>query len=158
MIGRRRELAEIGQLLDRVAAGSGGLLVILGAPGSGRTTMADAAAGLGRQRGFEVVRASVTGAGSGLLVWAQVMRDLGDPDRPPMGCWPGPGGWTSTGPRGGWRRVSDGSSWSTTSTGPGRRRSSCCRSSVPAWPADRRPWWPRPAYRWVWPLSCGWPV
>ena len=81
MIGRRRELAEIGQLLDRAAAGTGGLRVILGAPGSGRTALADAAAGLGRQRGFNVVRVSVTGAGSGLLVWAQVLRGLGDPDR-----------------------------------------------------------------------------
>jgi hypothetical protein len=80
VVGRRRELAEIGHLLDRAAAGAGGLLVILGAPGSGRTVLADAAAGIGRQRGFDVVRASVTSAGSGLLVWAQVVRDLGDPD------------------------------------------------------------------------------
>jgi hypothetical protein len=33
MIGRRREFAEIGYLLDRAAAGSGGFLVILGAAG-----------------------------------------------------------------------------------------------------------------------------
>jgi hypothetical protein len=81
MVGRRRELAEIGHLLDRVVAGGGGLLVILGAPGSGRTTLADAAVGLGRQRGLDVARASVAGAGSGLLVWAQVLRDVGDPER-----------------------------------------------------------------------------
>ena len=55
MIGRRSELAEIGYLRDRVAAGTGGLLVILGAPGSARTALAGAAAGLGRQHGFEVV-------------------------------------------------------------------------------------------------------
>ena len=76
LIGRSRELAEIGHLLDRVG---GGLLVVVGAPGSGRTALADEAATLGRQRGFEVVRASVTGVNSGLLVWAQVLRDLGDP-------------------------------------------------------------------------------
>src|SRR6476660_7593219 len=80
MIGRRREFAEIGHLLERAASGSGGLLVILGAAGSGRTTLADAAAGLGRRRGFDVARASVIGAGSGLLVWAQVVGDLGAPD------------------------------------------------------------------------------
>ena len=51
MIGRRREFAEIGFLLDRAAAGSGGFLVILGAAGSGRITLAEAAAGLGRRRG-----------------------------------------------------------------------------------------------------------
>jgi AAA ATPase-like protein len=82
MIGRQRELTEIDRLLDRAAAGTGGLLVLLGAPGSGRTTVAQAAAGRGRRRGFEVVRASVTGLGSGLLVWAQVLRDLGDTGRP----------------------------------------------------------------------------
>jgi hypothetical protein len=76
LIGRSRELAEIGHLLDRVG---GGLLVVVGAPGSGRTALADEAATLGRERGFEVVRASVTGVNSGLLVWAQVLRDLGDP-------------------------------------------------------------------------------
>jgi hypothetical protein len=43
----------IGHVLDRAAAGSGGLLVILGAAVSGRTTLADAAAGLGRRRGFD---------------------------------------------------------------------------------------------------------
>src|SRR5690349_21210635 len=80
MVGRRRELAEVRHLLDRAAAGTGGLLVILGAPGSGRSTLADAAAGLGRRRGFDVIRASVPAAGSGLLVWAQVLRDVGDPD------------------------------------------------------------------------------
>jgi tetratricopeptide (TPR) repeat protein len=79
MVGRRRELAQIEHLLERAAAGSGGLLAVLGAPGSGRTTLADAAAEIGRDRGFEVVRVRVTG--SGLLAWAQVLHDLGDPDR-----------------------------------------------------------------------------
>src|SRR5690242_13230464 len=34
-------------------------------------------------------------------------------------CWPAPGRWTSTRPRSSWRRVPNGSSCSTTSTGPG---------------------------------------
>jgi len=55
MIGRRSQLVAIGYQLYRVAAGTGGLLVILGAPGSARTALAGAAAGLGRQHGFEVV-------------------------------------------------------------------------------------------------------
>ena len=40
MIGRRSQLVAIGYQLYRVAAGTGGLLVILGAPGSARTALA----------------------------------------------------------------------------------------------------------------------
>jgi hypothetical protein len=45
LIGRDRELAALRVLLDRAAAGAGGVLVMYGPPGAGRTALADAAAG-----------------------------------------------------------------------------------------------------------------
>jgi DNA replication protein DnaC len=56
--GRRRELQEVGRLLDRAAGGAGGLLAITGAPGSGKTALAEAAAAEAAHRGFEILRAS----------------------------------------------------------------------------------------------------
>ena len=47
IIGRHRELAAIGELLDQAAAGTGGLLVLTGPAGSGRTALAGVAAGPG---------------------------------------------------------------------------------------------------------------
>jgi hypothetical protein len=47
LIGRDRELAALRVLLDRAAAGAGGVLVMYGPPGAGRTALADAAAGEG---------------------------------------------------------------------------------------------------------------
>ncbi|MFI7608261.1 AAA family ATPase [Micromonospora sp. NPDC049366] len=64
MIGRRREVAAIERLLDRASAGVGGSLVIVGPPGSGRSALADAAAGSARRRGLPVTR-TTTGAGTG---------------------------------------------------------------------------------------------
>ena len=56
--GRRRELQEVGRLLERAAGGAGGLLAITGPPGSGKTALAEAAAAAAASRGFEVLRAS----------------------------------------------------------------------------------------------------
>ena len=58
MVGRRRELAVVDRLLDRAEAGTGGLLVVSGAPGAGVTTFLDAAAERARHRGLAVVRES----------------------------------------------------------------------------------------------------
>jgi hypothetical protein len=78
--GRRREFEEVGRLLERTATGSGGLLVVVGAAGSGKTAMAAAAAGEARRRGFDVLRASPAEGQPGRLVWAQLLRDTGAPD------------------------------------------------------------------------------
>src|SRR5215472_925029 len=78
--GRRQEIAEIGRLLDRAVTGAGGLLVFSGPAGSGKTAMAEAAAGAARRRGFEVFWASPPTGQRGRLVWAQLLRDAGAPD------------------------------------------------------------------------------
>src|SRR5215468_6946079 len=78
--GRRQEIAQIGRLLDRAATGAGGLLVFSGPAGSGKTAMAEAAAGAARRRGFEVFWASPPTGQRGRLVWAQLLRDAGAPD------------------------------------------------------------------------------
>jgi tetratricopeptide (TPR) repeat protein len=76
LVGRRHELAQVARLLDGVAAGTGGLLVVSGAPGSGKTALADAAAREAARRGFQVVRAAPAPGQPGRLVWATVLRDL----------------------------------------------------------------------------------
>ena len=45
-------------MLDRAAGGAGGLLTFVGASGSGKTALAEAAADEARRRGFEVLRGS----------------------------------------------------------------------------------------------------
>ncbi|HEX3622030.1 MAG TPA: ATP-binding protein [Acidimicrobiales bacterium] len=79
LVGRRHELAEVARLLDRTAAGTGGVLVVSGAPGSGKTALADAAAQEAARRGLDVVRASPPPGQRGRLVWASVLGDLGAP-------------------------------------------------------------------------------
>jgi hypothetical protein len=56
LAGRRREMEQIGRLLDRAGAGAGGLLVLVGPAGSGKTTMAEAAADQARRLEFDVLR------------------------------------------------------------------------------------------------------
>jgi hypothetical protein len=77
VVGRERELREAGRLLDRAAGGAGGMLILVGAPGSGKTALAEAAADEARRRGFEVLRGSPPAGQPGRLVWAQLMRDAG---------------------------------------------------------------------------------
>ena len=66
-------------VLDRAAAGAGGVLVMYGPPGAGRTALADAAAGEGRRRGFAVTRVAAGPAGPARMVWAQLVREAGGP-------------------------------------------------------------------------------
>ena len=80
MVGRGRELREAGRLLDRAAGGAGGLLTFVGASGSGKTALAEAAAGEARRRGFEVLRGSPPSGQPGRLIWAQLLRDADGPD------------------------------------------------------------------------------
>jgi tetratricopeptide (TPR) repeat protein len=78
--GRRCELQEVGRLLERAAGGAGGLLAITGAPGSGKTALAEAAVADASSRGFEILRASPAEHHPGRLVWAQLLRDIGAPE------------------------------------------------------------------------------
>ena len=64
IIGRQRELGEVDRLLERAAAGHGGVLVLAGAPGSGRTALAEAAAEQARRREFQLLRAGTAGIAS----------------------------------------------------------------------------------------------
>ena len=77
--GRRREMAEVGRLLDCAADGRGGVLAISGPPGSGRTELAAAAAREGARRGFEVLRTAAVRGQPGGLVWARLLADVGAP-------------------------------------------------------------------------------
>jgi len=78
--GRRRELQEVGRLLERAAGGAGGLLAITGAPGSGKTALAEAGAAEAGNRGFEILRADPPEGQPGRLVWAQLLRDVKAPE------------------------------------------------------------------------------
>ena len=73
-------MEQIGRLLDRAGAGAGGLLVLVGSAGSGKTTMAEAAAGQARRLEFDVLRASPAAGQPGRLVWAQLLRDTDAPE------------------------------------------------------------------------------
>src|SRR5579875_147089 len=72
-------MEEVGRLLDRAELGRGGLLVLSGPAGSGKTAVAAAAADQARRRGFEVLWASPAERQPGRLAWAQLLRDTGAP-------------------------------------------------------------------------------
>ena len=91
--GRGLQLAVVSRLLDRAANGAGGVLVLVGPAGSGKTAMAEAAVGEARHRGLEVLRASPAGGQSGRLVWAQLLRDAGAPDDLAADLADGDAGW-----------------------------------------------------------------
>ena len=77
LVGRLVELRALEDLLERAAGGSGGLVVVTGPGGSGRTALADAAVELARGRGFQVVRAAPAHGQPGRLVWAQLLDEVG---------------------------------------------------------------------------------
>ncbi len=80
LVGRRRELDELDDLLGSTARGAGRLLVLVGPPGAGTTTLADAAVAAARRRGLTVLRAGPVAGLPGRLMGAQLLRDLGVPD------------------------------------------------------------------------------
>jgi tetratricopeptide (TPR) repeat protein len=79
LAGRRRELAEIGRILDGAADGCGGVLAITGPPGSGRTELAAAASREGARRGFTVLRTAAIPGQPGELAWGRLLTDAGAP-------------------------------------------------------------------------------
>ncbi|MFI2380233.1 AAA family ATPase [Streptomyces sp. NPDC018964] len=56
LIGRRRELTAVRQLIDRTLAGSGGHLLITGPPGSGKSALTRCAGQLATARGLQTYR------------------------------------------------------------------------------------------------------
>jgi tetratricopeptide (TPR) repeat protein len=77
LAGRSAELGELAALLDRAAAGFGGVITLVGAAGSGKSSLAAAAAALARDRGFEVIGGSPIRGRPGRLVWAGLLDDIG---------------------------------------------------------------------------------
>ena len=57
LLERERELGRLGVRLDGARGGLGGLVVVEGAPGLGKTSLLRAVVGEGQRRGFEVARA-----------------------------------------------------------------------------------------------------
>src|SRR6188472_4292850 len=75
-VGREAERAEIRAALERAAAGQGGLILLVGEPGIGKTRLADEASDDARALGFDVVwgRCWEGEAAPAFLPWTQVMR------------------------------------------------------------------------------------
>ncbi|HXU04111.1 MAG TPA: AAA family ATPase, partial [Polyangia bacterium] len=80
-VGREAERAEIRAGLARAAAGQGGLVMLVGEPGIGKTRLADEASDDARAMGFEVVwgRCWEGEAPPAYLPWTQVMRAIPAP-------------------------------------------------------------------------------
>ena len=72
LAGRRREMAEVGRVLDCAADGRGDVLAITGPRGSGRTELAAAAAREGARRGFTVLHTAAITGQPGTLAWARL--------------------------------------------------------------------------------------
>ncbi|MDQ3734172.1 MAG: ATP-binding protein [Actinomycetota bacterium] len=79
LVGRQAELAELDDLLQRAADGTGGLVVFVGPAGSGKTELLAAAVKAARARGFTVVGGSPCAGQPGRSVWAQILGELGAP-------------------------------------------------------------------------------
>jgi len=82
-VGRRAELARIRTALAEASAGRGGVVLVTGEPGIGKSTVLGATADRARTAGFDVVRGRCreTPGAPALHPWAQVVRALaGDGD------------------------------------------------------------------------------
>lgn len=78
LVGRERELAAAGALLDDLDRARGGLLVLVGDAGIGKTRLAEELAHLARMRGARVAWASAWQSDGvpPLWPWRQIMRQL----------------------------------------------------------------------------------
>ena len=91
LVGRSAELGELAALLDRAAAGFGGVITLVGTAGSGKSALAAEAAALARDRGFEVAGGSPVRGRPGRLVWAGLLDDLGADPEVTRALFDGPG-------------------------------------------------------------------
>jgi predicted ATPase len=88
-VGRERELELLHSLLDRACAGSGGVALLVGEPGIGKTRTATVLAEDAREHGMRVLWGRChEGAGApSFWPWLQVLRDgaaaLGDAELEP---------------------------------------------------------------------------
>jgi predicted ATPase len=78
LIGRTRELEAAWNLLGRVSAGRGAMLVLAGEAGIGKTRLADEIAGRALQQGFTVAwaRAWETGGAPAYFPWSELLLAL----------------------------------------------------------------------------------
>ena len=79
-MGRVAERAAITRLLDRAAAGRGGILVLIGRTGSGKSALLELTADLARDRGLDALGARVVRGQHPRLAWATLLRPAGAPD------------------------------------------------------------------------------
>jgi AAA ATPase domain len=96
LVGRSAELGELAALLDRAAAGAGGVITLAGPAGSGKSALAVAAATRARDRGFEVAGGSPVRGRPGRLVWAGLLDDLGASPEVTAGLLDDPGPISTT--------------------------------------------------------------
>ena len=77
-VGRERELQELLRGLDQAATGRGGLVLIRGEPGIGKSRLADELATRARERGVRVLwgRAWTDAGAPPYWPWIQVLRSL----------------------------------------------------------------------------------
>ena len=80
LVGRLHELEELERLLDRAARGNGGLCVLAGEPGIGKTALADELTARAMARDFAVSwgRTAETGAAGAYDPWIQLLAPLVD--------------------------------------------------------------------------------
>ncbi len=83
LVGREAELAHLRDALRRAAAGHGGAVVLVGEPGVGKTTLAEAAAYLASAAGAAIAWGRCPDAASAPAYWpwSQVLRALPDGPR-----------------------------------------------------------------------------
>ncbi len=77
LIGRARELSAIDDVLFRATAGSGGLLVLVGGRGTGKTALVGYACASAKRRGMEVIRVAGVAGRTDALLCAQLLREAG---------------------------------------------------------------------------------
>jgi len=82
LVGRAREIDGIDRLLEGAAAGAGGLRIVHGEPGIGKTRLADEATARAVARGFTTAwgRAWETGGAPPYWPWIEVLQVLATPD------------------------------------------------------------------------------
>jgi DNA-binding SARP family transcriptional activator len=80
LVGRETELAYLRGRLGQVASGDGGAVALVGEPGAGKTTLAEAAARLAAAAGLRAVwgRCLDTASTPAYWPWSQVLRALPD--------------------------------------------------------------------------------